>query len=129
MAPRFERDPQGSGPLVHGFSGSGFTIDGVAYDGVLLTPLSALAWHPPELSDLTVKHLEQVVGLKPAPEFLLIGTGSKMRFPPRSLVAALEKRGIGLEAMDSRAAARTWGMLRGEERWIAAALMPIQADE
>jgi uncharacterized protein len=31
--------------------------------------------------------------------------------------------------MDSRAAARTWGMLRGEERWIAAALMPILADE
>jgi uncharacterized protein len=27
--------------------------------------------------------------------------------------------------MDSRAAARTWGLLRGEERWIAAALMPL----
>ena len=48
-----------------------------------------------------------------------------MAFPPRSLVDALEARGIGLEAMDSRAAARTWGMLRGEGRRIAAALMPL----
>jgi uncharacterized protein len=48
-----------------------------------------------------------------------------MAFPPRALIQALEERGIGVEAMDSRAAARTWGMLRGEDRWIAAALMPL----
>ena len=48
-----------------------------------------------------------------------------MAFPPRAFVAALEARGIGVEAMDSRAAARTWGLLRGEGRWIAAALMPL----
>jgi uncharacterized protein len=29
--------------------------------------------------------------------------------------------------MDRRAAARTWGVLRAEERWIAAALMPLEA--
>ena len=49
----------------------------------------------------------------------------RLAFPPRALREALEARGIGLEAMDSRAAARTWGLLRGEERWIAAALMPL----
>jgi len=27
--------------------------------------------------------------------------------------------------MDSRAAARAWGVLRAEERWIVAALMPL----
>ena len=31
----------------------------------------------------------------------------------------------GVEALASRAAARTWGMLRGEGRWIAAAIMPL----
>jgi uncharacterized protein len=129
MVPRFERDPQGSGPLVQSFSGSSFIVDGAVYDGLLLTPLSASPWHPPALADLAIEHLEQVVGIDPAPEFLLLGTGSRMRFPPRPIVAALEERGIGVEAMDSRAAARTWGMLRGEERWIAAALMPVPADE
>ena len=46
-----------------------------------------------------------------------------MAFPPRALRRARSRRrGIGVEAMDSRAAARTWGLLRGEGRWIAAAL-------
>ena len=59
------------------------------------------------------------------PEFVILGTGSKMALPPRALASALEARGIGIEAMDSRAAARAWGVLRAEERWIAAALMPL----
>lgn len=63
--------------------------------------------------------------LSPAPEFLILGTGATMRLAPRSLVRELEEQGIGVEAMDSRAAARTWGVLRGEERWIAAAIMPL----
>jgi uncharacterized protein len=66
-----------------------------------------------------------VLALDPVPEFLILGTGAGMGFPPRALIQALEERGIGVEAMDSRAAARTWGMLRGEDRWIAAALMPL----
>ena len=48
-----------------------------------------------------------------------------MRRPPRAFVADLEARGIGVEAMDSRAAARAWGVLRAEERWIVAALLPL----
>jgi uncharacterized protein len=55
----------------------------------------------------------------------VIGTGPTLSRPPRELVAALEGRGIGVEPMDSRAAARAWGILRGEDRWIAAALMPL----
>jgi uncharacterized protein len=66
-----------------------------------------------------------LLALTPPPEFILLGTGSAMAFAPPSLVRQLEARGIGIEAMDSRAAARTWGMLRAEERWIAAALMPL----
>jgi uncharacterized protein len=56
---------------------------------------------------------------------VLLGTGPTMAFPPRALVRALDERGIGIEAMDSRAGARTWGVLRAEGRWIAAALMPL----
>ena len=41
------------------------------------------------------------------------------------LLAQLEARGIGVEAMDSRAAARAWGVLRAEERWIVGALLPL----
>ena len=125
MASRFDREPKPDGPVIQGFSGGGFSVDGNVYRGLFLTPESAREWDAPALEDMLVGHIEPLIALDPAPEFVLLGTGAKLRIPARSLIQALEDRGIGLEVMDSRAAARTWGLLRGEERWIAAALMPI----
>lgn len=121
--PKFERDPAASGPVVTGFASGGFVVEGGVYLGLLLTPTSARDWAPPPLDSLTIADLEPVLAEKP--EFLLLGTGAGMGFPPRALVRELDARGIGIEAMDSKAAARTWGMLRGEDRWIAAAIMPL----
>jgi len=123
--PRWDRDASASGPVVQGVGPRGFTVDGGIYPGLLLTPERADGWSPPPLADLTIADLEPVLRLQPAPEFVLLGTGAKLTFPPRALVRELEERGIGVEPMDSRAAARTWGVLRAEERWIVAALMPL----
>ena len=123
--PNWDRDAKATGPTVQGFNGRGFTVDGGVYEGLLLTPERADGWDAPPLAELTLDHLQPLLGLTPQPEFLLIGTGPAMAFPPRALVRALDEKGIGLEAMDSRAAARTWGVLRSEGRWIAAALMPL----
>ncbi|HEV2866761.1 MAG TPA: Mth938-like domain-containing protein [Allosphingosinicella sp.] len=125
MAPGFERGPAPPGPSVQGFSGGGFIVDGQAYQGVLLTPERAAPWQAPPLSNLTVEALDDLLLLQPPAEFLILGTGASMAFAPPGFVRALEARGIGVEAMDSRAAARTWGVLRAEERWIVAALMPL----
>jgi uncharacterized protein len=123
--PRFDRDPRAEGPLVQAVGPRGFTVDGGVYPGLLLTPVRADGWSPPPLADLTIADFEPLLRLQPAPEFILLGTGAAMTFAPRPLVRALEEQGIGLEAMDSRAGARTWGVLRAEGRWIAAALMPL----
>jgi uncharacterized protein len=124
-APGFERSPPAGGPLVRGFSAQGFLIEGEAWPAALLTPERAAAWDAPPLHRLAPDHVEWALGTDPAPEFLILGTGGRHSFAPRAFAAALEARGIGVEAMDSRAAARTWGMLRGEGHWIAAALMPL----
>jgi len=126
MALGFERNPGVSGPQVQGFSADGFLVDGQSYQAVLLTPERAAAWDPPAPAELGLADLAPVLALEPPPEFLILGTGAKMAFAPRALVELLDARGIGLEAMDSRAAARTWGILRAEQRWIAAALMPLK---
>jgi uncharacterized protein len=125
MASRFDRDPKAHGPVVQGFVGNGFLVDGGVYRGLLLTPKRADQWQAPPLAELAANDLAPLLELDPAPEFILLGTGSKMAFAPKSLIALLDARNIGIEAMDSRAAARTWGMLRAEERWIAGALMPL----
>ena len=123
--PRWEQDARAPGPVVQGFSGRGFSIDGVVYEGVLLTPERAEHWTAPAAAALDLASIEPLLGLEPAPEFLILGTGAAIAFPPRALIRELEARGIGVEVMDSRAAARTWGMLRGEQRWIVAAIMPL----
>jgi uncharacterized protein len=122
---RFDRDPAPEGPIVRGFANGGFAVDERVYRALLLTPVSAGEWSPPPLAALALADLEPLLALDPAPEFLLLGTGARLTHPPRALREALEGQGVGLEVMDSRAAARAWGLLRGEERWIAAALMPL----
>jgi uncharacterized protein len=113
------------GPVVTGFSAGGFMAEGAVHPALLLTPERAYPWSPPPVADLAAEDFAQLLALQPLPEFILLGTGARLVFPPRRLVADLDERGIGVEAMDSRAAARTWGLLRAEERWIAAALMPF----
>lgn len=126
MSARVGRDEAPAGPIVQGFAAGGFSVSGIVYPSLMLTPDSVERWNsPPSVDALTIADLEPLLALKPQPEFLLLGTGPALRFPPRALARALEERGVGLEVMDSRAAARVWGLLRGEERWIAAALMPL----
>lgn len=123
---RMDREQQAGGPIVRGFAGSGFRIDDeTVYRALLLTPEAAAEWTPPRLDALTDIVLQSLIDL--APEFVLIGTGATLVRPPVALVRALEDREIGVEAMDSRAAARAWGVLRGEGRIIGAALYPLDA--
>ena len=124
--PRLGREDAARGPIVQGYAAGGFSVDGEVYRALQLTPTQASAWEAPETAaGLTMSQFEALLSAVPEPEFLLLGTGHGLAQPPRALREALEARGIGLEAMDSRAAARTWGVLRAEERWIVAALMPL----
>jgi uncharacterized protein len=123
---RLERQAPVGGPIVRGFAGRGFRLDEEAtYDALLMTVEHADPWSPPPLEALTIEALAMLVGA--TPEFILIGTGKALVRPPVVLVRAIEARGIGVEAMDSRAAARAWGVLRGEGRIVAAALYPLDA--
>jgi uncharacterized protein len=121
---KFELDRSAGGPLIRGFTRTGFRLDEeTVLAAVLLTVETATAWTPPALAALDEPALKGI--LDPTPEFILIGTGDTLARPPRALVDALEARGIGVEVMDSRAAARAWGVLRTEGRQIAAALYPL----
>lgn len=116
---------RGDGPSITGFGPSGFRVDDGLLPAALLTPLRAEPWSPPPIEVLDEAALAPVLSLDPPPEFIVIGSGSRFARPPAALIAALDARGIGVEAMDSRAAARAWGVLRAEGRWIAAALYPL----
>ncbi len=126
MPPSLVSEAKGPGPQITGFAEGGFRIDGRILGAALLSPEGAAAWDAPALEMLAPEHVEALLAIEPQPEFLLIGTGAQTQRPPRGFIDALEARGIGVEAMDSRAAARAWGVLRAEQRWIVAALLPLQ---
>lgn len=120
---KMEPAPGAPGPVVQGFAGTGFRVDGVSYPALLLTPGEARVWTPPPFADLTEADFADL--LADEPEFVILGTGTALVRPPRPLRDAFAARNLGLEAMDSRAAARAWGVLRAEGRRIAAALYPL----
>ncbi|OWK31985.1 Mth938-like domain-containing protein [Sphingomonas mucosissima] len=123
---KVNREPDAGGPIIRGFTRAGFRLDETrVLEAVLMTVTEAQAWSPPPFDTLDEAALAAI--LEPAPEFILIGSGERLSHPPRALINALDARGIGVEVMDSRAAAKAWGVLRGEGRQIAAAIYPLTA--
>lgn len=110
------------------------TIQSVAADGirirdqvwsqtVALTPEEIIDdWMHKPLADL--KEDDFSILLEHSPELVLIGTGAVSEFAPRDLMFAFARRGIGFEVMDTAAAARTFNVLAGEGRRVAAVLIP-----
>ena len=81
------------------------------------------SWQSVPLADLTEADFS--VLLEHSPELVIVGTGKKSVFPPRELMFAFARRGVGLELMDTAAAARTFNVLAGEGRRVAAVLYPL----
>ncbi|MGB5258669.1 MAG: Mth938-like domain-containing protein [Woeseiaceae bacterium] len=98
------------------------TINGEPYaESIALTPEAVLAgWEPKPVGTLTESDFEPL--LAKSPEIVLLGTGRSNVFPPRELLFAFARRGIGLECMDTAAAARTFNVLATEGRQVAAVL-------
>jgi len=78
-------------------------------------------WPPRAVEELSEAHLAPI--LAHAPEIILLGTGAKLQFPAREIRVALANLGIGVEIMDTFAACRTYNILAGEGRKVAAALL------
>lgn len=89
---------------------------------VILSPATLIEpWRPRRMSEFTADDLEPAIALSPA--VLLIGTGARQVFPDAAVFAALHAAHIGFEIMDTGAACRTYNVLIGEDRDVAAALM------
>lgn len=78
-------------------------------------------WPPHSFESLAAPHFEALLEFNP--EIVLLGTGSALRFPHPRLTQALIQARIGVEVMDTPAACRTYNILAGEGRKVAAALL------
>ena len=116
------REEGSAGPIVRGFRGTAYLVGERVFEGgLILTPDAALGFD----AALSMAAIAPALAIDPPPEFLLLGTGPRLEHPDPLFREALAERGIGLEAMDSRAAARAWRLLRNEGRWVSAVLMGL----
>ena len=107
--------------VIERYSADGFQVSGAIYGGpVLVFADRTTIWVNAQVS---------IAGLAPViehgeVELVLIGLGKRGAPVAAALRAALKAHGIGVEAMDTGAACRTYNVLLAEDRRIAAALLP-----
>ncbi len=78
-------------------------------------------WHRPDITNIT--QLDQALidkALDLKPEIFFLGTGPKIIFPDPNLMRPLLEANIGVEVMDTHAAARTYDIVVAENRPAAA---------
>ncbi|AOF87757.1 hypothetical protein BSY239_2052 [Hydrogenophaga sp. RAC07] len=95
------------------------------FNSLVLTPKGALLpWPCDRFELLEASHFDLLVEQSTeAPELVVFGSGSKLRFAPPALLRSLMARRIGVETMDTAAACRTYNILAGEGRRVVAALL------
>lgn len=89
---------------------------------ILLAPEGPVrAWNVESFDALAAADFEQL--LQERPEIVLLGTGARQRFPHPRLTAPLSAVRIGVDAMATEAACRTYNILLGEGRRVLAVLL------
>ncbi len=103
-----------------------FQLAGVVHNSALLiSSADVFAWTPASGSNEReiLCFLDAHAELRG--DFLLYGTGAVLAFPSPTFRAEMDRRSLGLEAMDSGAACRTFNVLVAEGRMFTSALLPL----
>lgn len=104
---------------VDGYGPGFFRVGGDVVEGaVLILPSGVSSWGGYGDSETLVAAAE---GL----DIVFVGTGAEIAHLPRDFRDALEAAGIGVEAMASPSACRTFNVLLSEGRRVGLAVLPI----
>ncbi|MDF0601483.1 Mth938-like domain-containing protein [Psychromarinibacter sp. C21-152] len=107
------------GPPVDGYGPGFFRIGGEVHRGaVLVLPTGVVAWGGYDDRETLMQAVGQL-------DVLFVGTGAEIAHIPSELRRALEEAGLGVEAMASAPAARTYNVLLSEGRRVGVALLPV----
>jgi uncharacterized protein len=111
---------------ISGYGRGLFRTGGVEHRGsLLILPDGVYPWPVASMEEVTLASFTPVLAAAPSIGFLLLGTGAAQVFPDKALRDGFAAASLGLEAMDTGAACRTYNVLLGEERVFAAALIAM----
>ncbi|KQO70417.1 hypothetical protein ASG60_17610 [Methylobacterium sp. Leaf469] len=112
--------------IIDAYGNGGFRFAEMSHRGsILMLPSGVRAWAPDDARAIDRNALRPVVAEGGAVELLLIGTGLDIAPLPDALRRWLKEAGIGLDVMQTGAAARTYNILVAENRKVAAALVAV----
>jgi uncharacterized protein len=123
-------DTSGFVPGQHGidaYGSGGFKFAGMSHRGsILMLPTGVHAWTVESFAGITSASLAPLLDLpRGQVELLLVGTGPDLVPLPEPLRVRLREAGIRSDPMATAAAARTYNVLLGEGRRVAAALIAV----
>lgn len=108
------------------YGNGGFRFGEMSHKGSLLILQSGIhGWDVSDFEEVCPINFQALFDDASSHEFLIFGTGETQRFPSRDLKEAFIEAGLGLEVMDTGAAARTYNVLIAEGRKVAAALIAV----
>jgi uncharacterized protein len=120
---KFSEDKIDQGYSISGYEAGVILVNGSPKTASFIITLEVLIddWAPAHIDELCTQHMQPLLELQP--ELVLIGTGEKLIFPSIEHYACLIQQNIGVEIMDSAAACRTYNVLLGEGRKVAAGII------
>jgi uncharacterized protein len=111
---------------IEAYGNGGFAFAEMSHRGSLLClPDAIWAWpvaKPDEINEVT---LRRVIERAASIDTLVIGTGNQVWLPPSWLRERLRKVSLVIDAMQTGPAIRTYNIMIGERRRVAAALIAV----
>jgi uncharacterized protein len=111
---------------IEAYGKGGFVFDAMSHRGSLLClPDAIWAWPVQKPEEINRASLERVFAAAAGIDTLIIGTGTDVWLPPSGLREALRAVKVVLDAMQTGPAVRTFNIMMGERRRVAAALIAV----
>jgi uncharacterized protein len=111
---------------IDAYGNGGFAFAEMSHRGSLLClPDAIWAWSVTRAADIDADSLARVFASADVIDTLVIGTGTDVWVPPRGLREALRTVHIVIDAMQTGPAIRTYNVMIGERRRVAAALIAV----
>jgi uncharacterized protein len=112
---------------IEAYGNGGFAFAEMSHRGSLLClPDAVWAWPVTKPADIDEESLARVFAAANVIDTLVIGTGTDVWVPPRGLREALRAVGIVMDPMQTGPAIRTYNIMIGERRRVAAALIAVR---
>ena len=112
--------------IIQRYGNGGFRVSGAIFQGsIIATAYGVMPWRVTSMTAMGLNDFQPLIALASTLDVCLLGCGEMMRPLLREMRSALKDAGLTIDPMDTGAACRTFNVLTGEGRAVAAALIAI----